>query len=99
MNQLQNIWTKAQVGAPASPHGDLGLFLPDRKLITAAYLPDRSAPANSRLVPLCLADPLIISWFLECGTARHARIFSNVPGILRRNGGVRVFDASGRRAS
>lgn len=41
MNQRTNIWTRDNYGAPPARQGPLGLFLPYRKLISAAWLPTR----------------------------------------------------------
>lgn len=38
---LSNPWTRENIGAPAAPQGGLGLFLPQRKLITPSWIPNR----------------------------------------------------------
>jgi len=41
MNPLTNVWTKNQVGQPPGNHGRMGLWLHTRKMISAAFVPDR----------------------------------------------------------
>jgi hypothetical protein len=41
MDPATNIWTRDNYGAPPAEQGPLGLFLPQRKLISSAWLPTR----------------------------------------------------------
>lgn len=41
MNPATNPFTKQNYGAPPAEHGPMGLFLPQRKLISSCYLPSR----------------------------------------------------------
>lgn len=41
MDQATNIWTRENFGAPPAAQGPMGLFLPQRGLISSAWLPTR----------------------------------------------------------
>jgi len=41
MDPATNLWTRENYGAPPAAQGRMGLFLPQRKLISSAWLPTR----------------------------------------------------------
>ena len=57
-NPMSNPWTRESYGAPPAAQGGLGLFLPQRKLITPAWIPNRWERFKIRgWVPYMLAIP------------------------------------------
>lgn len=70
MNPATNIWTRANYGAPPAEQGPLGLFLPQRKLISSAWLPTRWERAKIKgWAPFRLTIPAAFPglWYLAGG--------------------------------
>jgi hypothetical protein len=70
MDQQTNVWTKGNFGAPPAEQGPLGLFLPTRKLISAAWLPSRWERAKIKgWTPYRLTIPSLFPglWYLDGG--------------------------------